>query len=232
MALVKCPECGREKVSDSAKACPDCGYGVKEYFDKIRQKEKIEREEQAKLRQEAENSIISEIYREEEKKAILEKIQENIKDSKLAVKVLLIWSVIWTIIGIVTIYIHYNDYHPTKGIDIYKFDLIIVLLFVVSLFFSVVGWFIFITFCVITNTEIKDFRLAQENIDEYKKVIRQRETESELMAKERARSTIRCPMCGSSSIHKISRVITANTIAIDSSNIGKQYQCYNCSHKW
>ncbi|WP_455615774.1 zinc ribbon domain-containing protein [Eisenbergiella sp.] len=26
MALVKCPECGRERVSDTAEACPDCGY--------------------------------------------------------------------------------------------------------------------------------------------------------------------------------------------------------------
>ncbi len=33
MALVKCPECGREKVSDKALACPDCGFGLKEYFE-------------------------------------------------------------------------------------------------------------------------------------------------------------------------------------------------------
>lgn len=33
MALVKCPECGREKVSDSAEACPDCGYGIKKYYE-------------------------------------------------------------------------------------------------------------------------------------------------------------------------------------------------------
>lgn len=35
MALIKCPECGRENVSDTAKACPSCGYGIKEHFDKI-----------------------------------------------------------------------------------------------------------------------------------------------------------------------------------------------------
>ena len=29
MALVKCPECGREKVSDSAESCPNCGYAIK-----------------------------------------------------------------------------------------------------------------------------------------------------------------------------------------------------------
>ena len=46
MALVKCPECGK-MVSDSAEACPDCGYAVKKYFDNIRlQEEKKKLEEQ------------------------------------------------------------------------------------------------------------------------------------------------------------------------------------------
>ncbi|MCI8335102.1 MAG: zinc-ribbon domain-containing protein [Lachnospiraceae bacterium] len=40
MALVKCPECGRENVSSTAKACPECGYNVKEYYDK-EQNEKV-----------------------------------------------------------------------------------------------------------------------------------------------------------------------------------------------
>ena len=34
MSLVKCPECGRENVSDSAKACPSCGFQVAEYYQK------------------------------------------------------------------------------------------------------------------------------------------------------------------------------------------------------
>ena len=36
MALIKCPECGRENVSDMAEMCPSCGYGIKSHFDKIR----------------------------------------------------------------------------------------------------------------------------------------------------------------------------------------------------
>ena len=28
MALIKCPECGKE-ISDKAKACPECGYKMK-----------------------------------------------------------------------------------------------------------------------------------------------------------------------------------------------------------
>lgn len=33
MALIKCPECGRENVSDIAEMCPECGYPVKKYFE-------------------------------------------------------------------------------------------------------------------------------------------------------------------------------------------------------
>lgn len=34
MSLVKCPECGREKVSSTAVACPECGFNIKEYYNK------------------------------------------------------------------------------------------------------------------------------------------------------------------------------------------------------
>ena len=34
MALITCPECGRKKVSDTAEACPSCGFGIKAYFEK------------------------------------------------------------------------------------------------------------------------------------------------------------------------------------------------------
>ena len=40
MSLIKCPECGKENVSDSAEACPNCGYGIKAHFDKIESHEK------------------------------------------------------------------------------------------------------------------------------------------------------------------------------------------------
>lgn len=44
MALIKCPECGRKKVSDTAEACPKCGFGVKAYFEAMRQVEQGEKE--------------------------------------------------------------------------------------------------------------------------------------------------------------------------------------------
>lgn len=39
MALVKCLECGRKNVSDSAEMCPDCGYRIKAHFDLLKQKQ-------------------------------------------------------------------------------------------------------------------------------------------------------------------------------------------------
>lgn len=50
MALVKCPECGKENVSDSADACPNCGYGIKNFFQKKKESELNRRRYEEKLK--------------------------------------------------------------------------------------------------------------------------------------------------------------------------------------
>lgn len=71
MALVNCPECGRKRVSDSAEACPECGFAVKLYYDKIKfeaeqeaQKElQIAREEKIqKAKARKKNYIINKLF--------------------------------------------------------------------------------------------------------------------------------------------------------------------------
>lgn len=69
MALVKCPECGREKVSDSADMCPDCGYAIKAYYDKIKKEE-----EEKRLAEEREKQRIAE---EEERKRLQEEREKQ-----------------------------------------------------------------------------------------------------------------------------------------------------------
>lgn len=66
MALIKCPECGREKVSDSAEACPDCGYGIKAHFEKL-EKEKEQIEQQQKAEEAKRRAEIEAKKREEER---------------------------------------------------------------------------------------------------------------------------------------------------------------------
>lgn len=48
MALVKCPECGRERVSDTAEACPDCGYNVRAYYERVKEENEKRLEEEEK----------------------------------------------------------------------------------------------------------------------------------------------------------------------------------------
>lgn len=69
MALIKCPECGREKVSDSADMCPDCGYKIKAYYDTVKQEE-----EEKRLAEEREKQRIAE---EEERKRLQEEKEKQ-----------------------------------------------------------------------------------------------------------------------------------------------------------
>lgn len=48
MALVKCPECGRERVSDTAEACPDCGYNVRAHYERVKEENEKRMEEEEK----------------------------------------------------------------------------------------------------------------------------------------------------------------------------------------
>ena len=48
MALINCPECGKQNVSESAQACPSCGFAIKDYFVKM-EKERKAAERLAKL---------------------------------------------------------------------------------------------------------------------------------------------------------------------------------------
>lgn len=42
MAIINCPECGNENVSDKATSCPKCGFGIKAYYEELAEKKRIE----------------------------------------------------------------------------------------------------------------------------------------------------------------------------------------------
>ena len=77
MALIKCPECGREKVSDSAEMCPDCGYGIKAHFQEIERKKLLEQQKLEREKQYEESKRI----REEKERAELDTIKMPCKPS-------------------------------------------------------------------------------------------------------------------------------------------------------
>ena len=62
MALINCPECGKE-ISEHAETCPHCGYSIKDYFEKKKQEEKqkkLEKEQEERKKQEEEKKRLQE----------------------------------------------------------------------------------------------------------------------------------------------------------------------------
>lgn len=92
MALIKCPECGRERVSDSAVACPDCGYGIREHFEKLRaeaeesvgneEKSSFEDSRTMQLIKQEEERIQRELEAEEARLKEFSEINENNQEQK------------------------------------------------------------------------------------------------------------------------------------------------------
>lgn len=105
MALIKCPECGREKVSDSADMCPGCGYGIKAHYDKIKQ------EEEERLAEEREILRFIEEERKQPEEDCEKQYQENMNKnfgSPIVKKMAWILVVIFVFIIIIAIFIS-ND---------------------------------------------------------------------------------------------------------------------------
>lgn len=50
MALMKCPKCGQDGISNSATICFGCGYNLKDHFDQIRKQEQAEKERAQRIR--------------------------------------------------------------------------------------------------------------------------------------------------------------------------------------
>lgn len=72
MALIKCPECGKE-ISEYADSCPNCGYSIKDYFEKKKQEKKqkeLEKEREERKKQEEEKERLQ----DEKKKQIYNKL--------------------------------------------------------------------------------------------------------------------------------------------------------------
>lgn len=257
MALIRCPECGREKVSDSAEACPDCGYGIKAHFQKVRQEEEIKRREDEKRKKEEEQKALEEQRRlEHEKmlkehpemaKAIKEKEIENarkkleeaqaqkdalikrLEEQKKSEIKAKILGTIWSIFWtIICIWSFSASEHGSLG-----------LLIVIAFFCAAGGW----AMLVMTNGSVdqmeRDIQTASRSVEEYQKVLDARlaysQMQSEKLRAEEALKHPKCPHCGSTNtqiISTLNRAISIGTVGLASSKIGKQYECKHCKHKW
>lgn len=217
MALVNCPECGREKVSDTASACPDCGFDIKNYYEN---KRKVEA--QKKHKKEAE------IQKQKE----LQEFKDNIKAPEEPTR-----STFYTVL-ISIFFILATIGFVTACAD--PDELVIGVL--VGGFFSWLGIRAVMESKDDLDKRRADYELAKTNFEKYQEEMLKREKErQEDMELDRQRqirecnNKPRCPNCSSTNIRRISninRAVSVATVGVASSKIGKQYECLNCKHKW
>lgn len=205
MALVKCPECGRERVSDSAQMCPDCGYAIKAHFQEIEQKNLLE---QHKLEREKQYEEAKRM-REEKEQAELDTIKMPSKPS--IGQNLLIFGIVFVPFMLLGLLLPYG----------------------IGFWFFMIVWLI-VAFSSY-NDNVKDYERAQQDFKKFQKEELSKKKMQKEMEEYRQRNAPKCPMCASTNIEKISttsRAVSVATVGLASGKIGKQYKCKNCKHMW
>lgn len=222
MALIKCPECGRENVSSSAVSCPGCGYGISAHFEAIRAAEEAERLKEEADRQE---EIEKEQSQKREKEAFERRLQSVEMPEKPKVS-----KAYFLYLGIVIVYligVLMNDYDNTINNSGY-WKLALMMIAVPTAYN---GW--------LYINRLQYYKMAIANPKQYRinKVLHEdARMEYQKMARvaEISKSPI-CPNCHSHRTERIgviSRVASVAAIGLASSKIGKQYRCKNCKHMW
>ena len=234
MALMRCPECGRDSVSDSATMCPGCGYNLKVHFDEIRKREKEEKAEaeRAQRIKAAFQKNDQNVSEEERRKRILKSLEEKRIAKKKEVTTFIAGITVFAL-GLVVLFCMCI---ALPGLNMRLPALICIGMIVLfsALAHSAHGEY---------QQIVADIETASNNLDEYGKILgdRLRQKVAELKASTKAIARENelkhpiCPNCGGRDTQRISSANRATSVALAglaSSKIGKQYECKKCKHKW
>lgn len=229
MALIRCPECGRERVSDTAITCPDCGYGIKDHFDRIKKQEDIQRQEKAKRIQMVEEQKVEACRKAERIKSVpMPDRPESKRDVYGKITLLRVLGTI-LIVGGLCIWL----------LDIAEVGKDIGFLLGVFLAFPGIG-----AVCKagdmkqVYDRKVEEYEAAQKNFNEYQKqVVAEQDRIAEIRKQVSAQAhkktepdVIKCPKCGCTSIATINRGFSITTGFIGSGS--PRNVCQRCGHKW
>ena len=231
MALIKCPECGREKVSDSAEACPDCGYGIKAHFEKLK-KEEEQKEQQRKAEEARKRAEVEAKKREEER---IKSVPQLERPQLKAPIVTLVISVLCFFYGVVQL--NESEWEVKRSIadgfgDPHFYGGLFVVIGIGLVCFGV-----YLFFC-----RIETYKLSKTNLEEYQRqVIREQDAalavaQAQAEARERAEAEAEamkpeCPYCHSHDTEKITTIAKAiNTAMLGVLGEKRKYQwhCNKC----
>ena len=202
MALTKCPECGRENVSDKAEFCPACGYGIKAHYARI---EEEERQEQIKRKQEElerkyEEIRLSNIKRPEKPKAF---------------NVLMFFGVLGLVVGVLGIIIPEMAVFP-----LLEFGAGAWLCYEASKQYEKEK-----KEYELSLTDFEEYQKQQlQKEDERRR--------REKIKENNAIKCPVCGSANTERITSVDRAVSVGLVGLASGKIGKQYKCKNCKHMW
>lgn len=254
MALIKCPECGKEKVSDSAESCPECGYNIKKHFDDIKKAEQEKKE--AEKKKKAEEERIKKEKAKQEKMINCpecgESFLESVKicpycglslDDKETLKKLSDIKYLEHEASTNDELLKYGSYLIVSSISL------LVLFFLVSSGakgFLIVPGIILNILCVVVSLcviigelsrkkKMKNAAiLAKTDYDAYvleRKKELQKLSDSIERSSNSTKNSPKCPYCHSLNVVKVStasRMLSTSAVGMASNKIGKQWKCNSC----
>lgn len=244
MSLINCPECGTNNVSDSAERCPRCGYSIKEYLLASQQKELYERK-----RQEAWQSLLPELKQKYKEISELTpppeprkpKIKNNIFSNKGGGLSLISWVLIASLLfAILTV-------------SAQSTILVILLIIFMAIGIPFAMYMAYLDYHILLKEYNDKHREWQSQVNDWDNYIKEMqellvkkykryahniavyETKEPKSETDKNNHEVKCPICNSKNIIRISdfdRVLSIYMIGLASSKIGKQYECKSCRHKW
>lgn len=202
MALINCPECGKQNISDTALACPQCGFAVREYTE-IRQRE------QTKGLQ----------FEARKQKAAIEYIKQEISKCN---KLMCIAAFTGAGSFLLALF--------NKGVNSVVMPCFIVFWsMVVSIFMlSIVGIKRHNDMTLIEN----DFHEFEHQIQKRNRANTKYQLAIKAAMNALPHKCPVCGSADINRISENSRAFSVAVFGLASSKIGKQYECKSCKHKW
>ena len=211
MALIKCPECGKENVSDSAEACPDCGYGIKKYYEELKKKQD----------EEERNKLLEEEYKKQKEAQMIDlEVRAKSIDVPSHRPIMTAWQV--------------------GGIAAIALGILMIICKSWLFSIVLIGFGAIMIYGEMDNLYSRQ-KIYDDNIndpDNYRKeMVKQQDFEEAVMQLAKNMNTsknshgVKCPYCSSVNVKKISttgRAISVSTVGAASGKIGKQWHCNDC----
>lgn len=224
MALIKCPECGREKVSDTAEACPDCGFGVRAHFERIKLEEDRKEQESREALAGKRAEIDAKMREEERIKNVLPPTKPELM-VPIAIFIISAFTIAFGILGIYIGKAQYDEKFYWEGGFFICSGIVVAYLGIKSL-----------------RKNLQMYRLSKTNLREYQRqVIRKEDAEraarsarqaAAARATRKAAIKVACPYCQSYN----TRRITSTAKAADAVMFGVygqkrryQWHCDTCN---